>query len=141
MWLFVEEQRSGAFLCAMLCGLVVGALYDVFRIVRAVFIAGRVRLFFDDVFFCVLASMAFTVFCFNVSLGVVRLFLALGTLFGFFIYRFSLGMLTVPLVKIVKAFISPYVSSFCRCVKSRMSRMRASRYTRFRISKSGGVIN
>ena len=135
MWLFVEDQRSGAFLYAMLCGLIIGVLYDVFRVMRAVWCGGRIRLFLDDVLFCVLSAVIFVVFCFNASLGVVRLFLAFGTLFGFFGYRFSLGLITVPLVKKLKAFVRPYFVSLCCAVKLRIEHFSSLRYTQARISK------
>ncbi len=141
MWLFVEDQRSGVFLYAVLCGLVIGGVYDVFRIMRAVWCGGRTRMFFDDVLFCVLSAILFAVFCFNASFGVVRLFLALGVLFGFFTYRFSIGLLTVPLVKKLKAFIRPYFVSMCCAVKTRVERLRSLRYTQIRISKISNVIN
>ena len=140
MWLFIEEQRSGAFLYAVVCGLIIGALYDVFRISRAVWSSGRIRTFFDDVVFCVFAAVIFVVFCFNISLGVIRLFIALGALFGFFIYRYTFGLITVRFVKCIKAFIKPYVVAAIHRIKDKVKRFTAVRYTSTRIRKIGTAL-
>lgn len=106
MWLILHQDRGLAFLYACICGVVIGALYDVFRVFRAVFEGGRIRLFFEDLLFCLMAALVFVVYCFNATMGVVRMFSALGALFGFFVYRYSLGLFTVSAAKRLKVAIA-----------------------------------
>lgn len=133
MWLFIEDQRSGAFLYAMLCGFFIGALYDIFRVLRTVWRGSRIRLFCEDVVFCVISALVFTVFCFNISLGIIRLFLALGALMGFFVYRFSVGLLTVRVAAAIKALLMPYVFAVKRFIGKTKLRLYSLCYTRARI--------
>ncbi len=107
MWLVLQQDRGRAFLAFCLCGFIIGCIYDAFRIVRTVYSGGRIKLFFEDVLFCIMAALVFVVFAFNVSLGVVRMFAAIGALLGFFVYRFTLGVFTVRVARYVKALLTP----------------------------------
>ncbi len=58
---------------------------------RALRIASRVIDFFLDVFFFVLAGIAFSLFLYVVSDGVFRLLFLIGTVIGFYLYRKTVG--------------------------------------------------
>lgn len=106
MWLLVQQDSGAVFLYACLCGAVIGAIYDVFRILRVIWYGGRIKHFFEDFLFCLIAAIVFTVFSYNAAMGSVRLFSAIGVAFGFFAYRFSLGLLSVPLAKRLRKMIA-----------------------------------
>lgn len=106
MWLLLFQDRGTAFLISLPVGCLIGLIYDFFRLIRVVYTGGRIKLFFEDVLFCIMSSLVFTVFMFNVNMGVVRLFAVFGALVGFFAYRFSVGIFTVPLAKKLKALMT-----------------------------------
>lgn len=117
-------------MASLIVGVLVGALYDLFRIGRVVFGGGRLKLFFEDVLFSVMSALVFAVFTFNATMGVIRMFAAFGALLGFFAYRFSLGLFTVSLTKAVKALVRPYVVKAKTLVKRRIKAFCSLCYTR-----------
>ncbi len=123
MWLFIENQKGNAFLYFVVCGFVIGAFYDIFRVSRAIYSGGKIKLFFEDLLFCIFTAVAFIVFSFNACMGIVRMFAALGTLFGFFAFRFTVGIFTVSIAKGLKALILPHVVSFVAFLKLRYIRI------------------
>ena len=135
MWLFIEHQRGSVFLYACLCGFVIGGFYDVFRVIRCLFIGGRLRLFFEDIVFCTISTLAFLVFCFNVSMGVVRMFLVFGVLVGFFAYRYTLGVLTVFAATALKSALRPYVLSIKKVIIIKFKAFCSVKYTHTTINK------
>lgn len=112
MWLFIEEQRGNAFLYACVWGCAIGLLYDAFRVIRAVFGTGRTRLFFEDLLFCIMAAVLFMLCCFNVSLGIIRMFILFGVVAGFFFYKFTVGLFTVRFVQWLKSLILVPINAF-----------------------------
>lgn len=135
MWLLLYQNRGVAFLAAIAVGAVIGAMYDVFRIIRVVFTGGRIRLFFEDVLFCVMAALVFTVFMFNATMGVVRMFVAVGALFGFFAYRFTLGLFTVRAARAVKAWLTPPLKRAKLYMSKRRKQFFATRATRLQAKR------
>lgn len=112
MWLLVQQDRGAAFLYACVCGLVIGLLYDFFRVARVIYAGGRIKLFFEDFLFCVMSAVVFVVYSYNAAMGSVRLFTVMGAILGFFVYRFTLGLLTVRVASYLKLLVSPPISAF-----------------------------
>ncbi len=119
MWVLLFQNKGSAFLISVLFGLAVGLLYDFFRVGRVIINGGKIRLFFEDVLFSAVCALMFCVLIFNTTMGTIRLFTVLGFSIGFFVYRFSLGLLTVPFAKWLKALIArPIKRLKCYAVKS-----------------------
>lgn len=129
MWLVLQQDRGSAFLLYCLCGFVIGSLYDVFRVARVICRGGKIRLFFEDAVFCVMAALLFVVFAFNISMGVIRMFSAAGALLGFFIYRFTLGLATVRMAKALKALIKPPLQKLISYIKVSLDKSLQRVYT------------
>lgn len=130
MWLLLFQDRGAAFLASLLTGFIIGFIYDIFRVGRALFGGGRVKLFFEDVLFFVMSALVFTVFTFNASMGVVRMFAAFGALVGFFGYRFSLGLFTVAAARRLKALLTPPLRRAVKFLKTKAALLSARRFTR-----------
>lgn len=110
MWLLIFQDRGAAFLASLLTGVLIGLIYDVFRIGRVIFGGGRIKLFLEDVLFSMMTALVFAVFTFNVTMGVVRMFAAIGALIGFFAYRFSLGLCTAYIAAMLKRLLTPPIA-------------------------------
>ncbi len=113
MWLLLFQDRGAAFLASLAVGGILGLIYDFFRLIRVVYVGGRIKLFFEDVLFCIMSALVFTVFIFNATMGVVRMFAAVGALVGFFSYRFSIGLFTVPAARKLKGWLTPPIKKAC----------------------------
>lgn len=130
MWLLLSQDRGAAFLASLLTGALIGLVYDFFRIGRVIFKGGRIKLFFDDVLFFVMAALVFAVFTFNATMGVVRMFAAIGALVGFFAYRFSIGLFTANAARTLKRLLTPYIVRAVTFLKYRYRLVVARCYTR-----------
>lgn len=130
MWLLIFQDRGAAFLASLLTGVLIGLIYDIFRIGRVIFGGGRIKLFLEDVLFLVMAALVFAVFTFNATMGVVRMFAAIGALIGFFAYRFSLGLCTAYIARSLKKLLTPPIIRACRRFESDCKIVMARCYTR-----------
>lgn len=74
-----------------LLGVFLGAAYDIVRLIRILFKHNTVALSTEDIIFCL--CIIFPVFTFVVKInnGVFRLYLVLGAVMGFLLYRESIG--------------------------------------------------
>lgn len=104
MRISVEVQLI-SFLYALAFGAVTGVLYDAFRIIRVAFPIGRAAVFVEDMVFLFAAGILNFIFFLELNSGEIRVFILLGTIAGFVIYYFTVGMLIIKSAKlIVKIF-------------------------------------
>lgn len=123
------QDRGAAFLASLLTGALIGLVYDVFRIGRVVFGGGRIKLFLEDLLFSVMSALIFAVFTFNATMGVVRMFAAIGALIGFFAYRFSLGLFTAYVAVTLKRLLTPPIKRTLQRFKGVCGLVSAKCYT------------
>lgn len=101
---FSQLQLARALLWSCAAGAALGALYDVFRILRIAL--GRrmsvwlmLVIFWQDVLYALLAGCAMAVFLFCANEGRVRVFLLAGALSGFLAWFFTVGRLLMALAE------------------------------------------
>lgn len=105
MEISITEQLT-VFLYSLTVGAFICVLYDLFRILRMMFGAGKVLLFLEDLLFCLLATGVIIIFLFHANSGEIRWFAMAGAFIGFFIYyntvsRFIIFLL-MKLIRLVK---------------------------------------
>ncbi len=100
----VEQLRELFLSCGM--GFLLGAYYDVFRILRCILRPGTVRVFWQDMLFFFTAAPLVFLFALAVTDGVVRLYLFAGLIAGFFAYRYTVGRAVVHFVTAAIAQVS-----------------------------------
>lgn len=88
-------DQTVSFLQACLLGAALGALYDIFRILRIAFPPGKVALFLQDLFFFALCAILSFLFLLTASDGIVRMFLLVGELIGALLYHCTLGQMVI----------------------------------------------
>ena len=99
------EQVQELFLsCGM--GFLLGAYYDVFRILRCVLRPGAVRVFWQDLLFFVTAALMTFLFAVAVNDGVLRVYVFAGLVAGFFAYRYTVGRAVVRFVTTLIALLT-----------------------------------
>ena len=81
------------FLEACLLGFLLGAVYDVFRIMRLAFPNGKILIFLEDVLYFAFITVVSFVFIVTVNGGVLRAFVLIGELLGAILYFFTLSII------------------------------------------------
>ena len=100
------QQLNELFLsCGM--GFLLGAYYDIFRVIRLVMRPGKRTIFFQDLFFFLSSAVVTFIFSLSVMDGQLRFYLFLGLLTGFFAYYFTIG-------RVVMRFSQAAVAAFLK---------------------------
>ena len=84
-------NQAYLFLIFAVNGIIIGLLFDFFRISRKVFHTNDVTTYIEDVLFWILAGAIVLYFIFTFNNGQLRLFMFLGILLGAFIYMFFIS--------------------------------------------------
>lgn len=90
--------------CGM--GFLLGAYYDLFRILRRVLRPGTVRVFWQDILFFVTAALMTFLFALAITDGVLRVYVFAGLILGFFAYRYTVGRAVVRFFTTVIALLT-----------------------------------
>lgn len=118
------SNQSIIFLQACLLGGIIGALYDVFRVLRLAFKTNKYIILIQDLIFFILAAILTFVFLLINGDGQIRIFVIIGEILGFIIYFFTIGVIVVKssrfiinviktiLMFLYKILIKPFVKIF-----------------------------
>jgi len=93
------------FLGSLMLGLLLGGCYDVFKIVRAVFLLKQKATVAADIVYCFWAGFLVFSFLLEYNFGIPRLYIFLGTAAGFFGWYFTVGRITARLSKLIRKFL------------------------------------
>ena len=99
-------EQGIVFLFSCVVGVLLGAFYDVFRILRVAFKPKWVVVFFQDIIFCVVSSLVIILSIYYTNSGQVRLFGLTGCFLGFVLYHLTIGKFIM--------FISTKIIEFIR---------------------------
>ena len=88
------EQLRQLFLSCGL-GFLLGAYYDVFRVLRLILKKGKLSYFVQDILFFVTAAVVTFLFSLAVMNGQLRFYLFLGEIVGFTAYYFTVGVVVM----------------------------------------------
>ena len=108
-------NQAYLFLIFILNGIIIGLLFDFFRISRKVVSTSDMATYLEDVLFWILAGaiMLYSIFVFNN--GELRLFMFLGVLLGAFIYMLFISShminISVKTINLLKKQFVKYVSN------------------------------
>lgn len=119
MQFFITEQVS-VFFMAILCGLIIGVINELFRFLRYMGVNSTIAIFIQDILF--MGIVAFLSFFFSLcyNKGEIRFFILVGELFGFLIFRYTIGLLTGKLFLFLRFCIRKIVK-LCRNIKNAIS--------------------
>lgn len=100
----ITQMQELFLYCGM--GFLLGAYYDVFRILRQILHPGALRAFWQDILFFATAAPITFLFALAITDGVLRVYLFVGLIAGFFAYRYTVGRAVVRLVTAGIALLS-----------------------------------
>jgi len=84
-----EQGLVFLFSCAV--GVFLGAIYDVFRIMRIAFNSKWLSVFFQDFMFCIFSALSVILLVFYTNSGIVRWFSLVGCFTSFVVYHLTVG--------------------------------------------------
>ncbi|MDD6800329.1 MAG: spore cortex biosynthesis protein YabQ [Firmicutes bacterium] len=107
---------------SIILGAFFGLIYDIFRIRRIAAAPSSPRkggklspeavlIFFEDIVFSIFASVAFILFTYVMSRGIIRAYSVICTGVGFAVYYFTLGRLTAKIAAAATAIIRRIIKS------------------------------
>lgn len=111
MNVIISEQLI-FFLKSILLGILLGLIFDVFKILRLSIKHSNIFIFIEDIlFFCMAAVFSYN-FMINISFGQIRLFILSGHLIGFILYKLSISNFIVKFVVYIISLLTKIVKLF-----------------------------
>ena len=98
-------EQSIVFLFSCVVGGLLGAFYDVFRIIRIAFNSKWLSIFFQDLIFCILSAFSIILLVFYTNSGTVRWFSLFGCFACFVLYHLTVGKFIMFVSKKIIDFI------------------------------------
>ncbi len=98
------------FLMTCVIGIILGAFYDLFRILRIAFCHGKILLFVEDLLFWIISAVVTFFVMLNVVDGRVRFFAVLGEILGFVTYHYTAGVIVIAMADVVIKFLGKIFS-------------------------------
>ena len=108
MNLSLAEQFKG-FVISIASGILLGAFYDIFRIIRGVFHCEKRTVFFQDLFYMFIASFVTFLVALGVNYGEVRFYILGGEAIGGCIYHLTFGMITLRIFKVIAKILNKLI--------------------------------
>lgn len=119
MHLTVFEQGE-IFYFAFIFGVALGLYYDLYRMLRYLGLDSRFAIISQDIFFMCTSSILSFLFAQATVNGHFRGFVMIGHIFGFFSYRYSIGIMSGYVFKFVQ-FLIKKVEMFLSRVSDKIS--------------------
>lgn len=115
MWEINNASQLIAFLTSLAVGCVFCLIYDIFRAIRKSFNRTRYAVFFEDILYSLICGVIGFLFLLAAAGGEIRAFALVGMGVGFFICRFTLSRLFLPiLLFIIRVFKTIFRVKFSR---------------------------
>lgn len=109
--LFLEQMYI--FFIFIICGVIIGIIFDVFRILRKSFKTPDIVTYIEDVLFWIITCILFAYTIFTYNNGEIRLYIFIGALIGILIYILTISKyfikFCVKIINIIKIFINKFV--------------------------------
>ena len=97
MWEIDNASQITGFIYSVMLGAVFAAVYDVFRSLRKAVPHSTAAVFIEDILFSVICAFASFCFLLAVTDGGLRLFVFLGAVIGFFLFRVMVSRFTLKI--------------------------------------------
>ena len=97
----IISEQVNLFLYALILGLILGAYYDIFRFLREIGLNSTPAVIVEDLFYCTSISIPIFLFFTAFNSGNIRIFALIGMLIGTLGYRFTIGILTLKLLRLL----------------------------------------
>lgn len=108
--IYLAINQAYLFLMFSLNGLIIGLLFDIFRILRKTFKTNNFITYIEDILFWTLTGISIIFFMYNFSDGNLRIYMILGLIIGVLIYLITFSKIiiniSIVLINIIKNIIT-----------------------------------
>ncbi len=118
----------------LICGFIMGIVYDFFRFLRFVF-KNKAAVFLLDFLFFVIYALVFFILLLGYNNGSVRAIYFTAYFFGLLLYVFTVFRLTRRLQGAAAVFIRKIIKKFVNCIKKLLQLVKRLYYNVFMLSK------
>lgn len=101
----IISAQTMVFGYAVLFGMILGMVYDVFRITRIAFKHSTVVIAVQDIFYLLVCAVVTFFYMLTVTQGQIRIFIFIGELIGWVFYYFTIGELVIGVSSAIIKFI------------------------------------
>lgn len=98
------------FLFSMILGAFLSLIFDGFRILNAVLKVNLKRIFFEDIIYFILSAFITFTYILVANSGEIRVYIILGEVLGWTIYRLTLGKFVYKIILTVVKFLGKWFS-------------------------------
>lgn len=97
MYLAGISQQLRLFMLSLGLGFLLGTVYDLLRMLRLILSKkpGKYTLFVQDIIYVVFCAVTTFLFLLSENYGEIRAYVPIGEIIGFFVYYFTVGILTM----------------------------------------------
>ena len=107
------NNQAVLFLIFSLNGVIIGLIFDFFRILRKSFKTSNLMTSIQDIIFWIITGISIIFFMYNFSDGTIRFYMFLSLLFGFIIYILAISQyiikIFVYIIKTVKTILNSII--------------------------------
>ncbi len=117
-------SQTTFFLLSILLGAALSLLFDVIRVVNAVLKDNLRRVFFEDIFYFIISAVVTFIYILIVNMGEIRIYIIVGEIIGWVLYRFTIGNFIFKIVLIVVNFMIKWLKKINKFLISKLPKER-----------------
>lgn len=102
------------FFYAILFGMIIGACYDIFRIIRVAHTPGKTGILIEDLLFALICTIVTVIFLQCFTDGAFRFFVLIGELMGFILYQLTIGIVIIRIATKIIAIVQKIIAMICK---------------------------
>ena len=107
---FTASTQLEVFLISCGIGVILGLIYDIFRIVRITIPHTDILVAIEDLLLFICYGIFLMCFAFSLMRGQIRFFFVIGNALGFLIWFFTIGNIVVKVAYRIKRYILKFIS-------------------------------
>lgn len=102
---FTPNQQTMFFLYSIALGVLLSIVFDILRVIRAVFPHDSILVAMEDILFFLFWAFCVYAFSINLCRGEVRLYYFIGNVIGFSLWHFTVGNLVLKIIRKISDII------------------------------------
>lgn len=111
------ENQAYLFLVFSLTGVIIGILFDFFRVLRMTYKTSDIVTYIEDILFWILAGIIILYSIWYFNDGEIRLFMILGIIMGAIIYALTLSNIFIKINSFIMSKIKKVIEFLCNIVE------------------------
>ena len=110
------NNQAVLFLIFSLNGVIIGLIFDFFRILRKSFKTSNLITYIQDIIFWIITGISVIFFMYSFSDGTIRFYMFLGLMFGFIIYILTISHYIIKIFIFIMKVFKTIVNSIIKLI-------------------------